>query len=164
MESLDVCLQNKPSTSPDISVQKTFCCFAIFCHFSYYKCSPWIILACGVRSKQTHDFVGSSVCRYWELLILQILLCVIYQVNLCCSACICSEIIFTHPCSLVSQLLEWPGQDLPVELRPHSAGRVAYTCEDHWHRGNSLHLQRSLLQVSTAVIYLLMASGGLLVP
>lgn len=52
----------------------------------------------------------------------------------------------------VSQLPEWLGQDLWAELRPDSAGCAAYTCEDHWHRGNSLHLQRSLFQVSIAQV------------
>lgn len=61
----------------------------------------------------------------------------------------------------VSQLSEWLGEDLPSKLHPNSAGCAAYTCEDHWHCGNSLHLQRSLLQVSKAVMYLFMMASGL---
>lgn len=56
----------------------------------------------------------------------------------------------------VPQLPERLGQDLSAELRPDSAGCATHACENHWHRGNSLHLQRSLFQVSTAVIDLFM--------
>lgn len=54
----------------------------------------------------------------------------------------------------VCQLPERPGQDLPVQLHPDPAGCSAHTSQDHGHRGNSLHLQGSLLQVSKAVINL----------
>lgn len=87
--------------------------------------------------------------------------CLSCRFKLCRHVCIDSPHARLCILSSVSQLPERPGQDLSDKLCPDSAGCAAYTCEDHRHRGNPLHLQRSLLQVSTAVMYPLMkASGG----
>lgn len=50
----------------------------------------------------------------------------------------------------VFQLPERPGQNLSAGLRADPAGRAAYAREDDRHRGDSLHLQGPLLQVSVA--------------
>lgn len=58
------------------------------------------------------------------------------------------------------QLLERLGQNLSAELHPDTAGCFANTREDHRDRGNALHLQRPLLQVSLVVFFFLVLVQG----
>lgn len=63
----------------------------------------------------------------------------------------------------VPQLPERLGENLPARLHPNSAGCFAHTCEDHRDRWNSLHVQRTQLQVSTASYCSQRASFGRLI-